>query len=247
MTALAFSDKNNWQRSDYIALVHASILGKFDPLHWCQYITIESGLKASRPIPLLRNGSGPFAYNKSGGAAGLFQAMPDIQKALGFKPGAPDYEAAKGDFREVPIAGQITYSRKYLEEWRVRYRLPTWDRAGDMYLCNFWPAGLPHRAEPDYIIVNKAKLPKTYAVNAGLDRDKKGFINVLDMSLAANRALSMGAYQNAERALISLVQSALGVDPDGIKGPITEKALVVKTGSRNLHRNTWAVLGPALQ
>ncbi len=247
MTALAFPDKNNWEHSDYITLVHASVAGKFDPLHWCQFAYIESGLKASRPIPLIRNGTGPFAYNKSGGAAGLFQAMPEIQKALGFKPGALDYELAKGDFRELSISEQIVYSRKYLDEWRTRFNLRSWDRAGDIYVAIFWPAGLKHKDEPEFIIVDKKKLPKTYTVNAGLDSSNKGWINILDMSLAANRALGSGIFQTAQKSLISLAQSVLGVDPDGIKGPMTEQALVVKTGSRNLDKAAWAILAPSLQ
>ncbi len=247
MSALKFPDKNNWERSDYIALVHASVAGRFDPLHWCQFITIESGLASRRPIPLIRSGTGPFAYNKSGGAAGLFQAMPAIQKALGFVPGKPDYEAAKGDFKEVPIAGQIAYSRKYLEEWRRRFKLTSWDRAGDLYICNFWPAGLANKDKPEHVIVSKAKLPKTYAVNAGLDSGKKGFINILDMSIAANKALTMGVYQNANKALVSLAQSVLGCDPDGIKGPITERLLKERTGSVELNRAVWGTLAPSLQ
>jgi hypothetical protein len=256
-----WTDSNNWTRDSYITLVKASVKGRFNSLHWLQYITIESGLKISRPIVVLgktlKRGSGTFALNPNGadgGARGLFQAMGNIQKALGFKPGAADYERCGGDFCELSCQEQIAYSAKYLEEWRVRYGIDKWNRAGDMYLCNFWPVGLKHKEEPGYVLINKiiktgkyaGKEATAYRVNAGLDYAKKGSITVGDMTLAANKALSYGVYKTAEKSLVRLAQEALGVKADGILGPITGKSLFDATGQTALNALAWSVLASRL-
>lgn len=241
-----FPDRNNWTRAEYITLIQESVKGKFDPLHWCQYITIESGLKSQKPIPLIRRGSGPFAFNKDGPASGIFQAVPMIQKNLGFRPGTPDFDAANGDFCNVPLARQIQYSRAYLDEWRKRYGYTSWTGAGEMYLCNFWPVGLKYRHEPEKILVDGRILKNTYKVNAGLDNGKKGWINVLDMTLTANKALRYTVYQDARKALVSIAQEVLGVTADGIQGPITSAAMKKTTGQSILDAAAWLILAPKL-
>lgn len=240
-----FPDKNNWTKADYITLIRESVKGRFDPLHWCQYITIESGLKSRPASPLLR-GMGPYAFNKDGPASGLFQAIPLVQRNLGFVPGSADHIAAGGDFCKVPLSRQIQYSRAYLDGWRKFYALPSWGGAGEMYLCNFWPAGLKHRSEPEYVLVDGSKLKNTYKVNAGLDSGKKGWINVLDMTISANKALGYTVYLDAQKALVSIAQELVGATPDGIQGPLTNAALKKAIGRSTLNYAAWFMLEPLL-
>lgn len=146
-------DANGWDRDDYVALIQSAAKGGFMPEHWLQFATCESGLK-------------PTAKNPYADARGLWQAMGSTLKNLGWAAGDPDFEAAGGDFCKASIPVQIRWSGRYLEGWRARYKL-AWSRAGDMYLCNFTPAYLPHKDEPFFTLYDSTKDPQTYWVNRG--------------------------------------------------------------------------------
>lgn len=157
-------------------------------------------------------------------------------------PGNPDFDAASGDFCQAPNDVQINWSLKYLEGWRKRFSFTGWNRAGDMYLCNFTPAYLPHKEQPDFTIFDSAKDPQTYWVNRGLDKLQggqpitimpptkyakdppyvgKGKINVRDMELNAGGALSTSVFKQAVRSMNKLLQEGLNrrgerLDVDGV-------------------------------
>jgi hypothetical protein len=104
--------------------------------------------------------------------------MSNILKNLGWKPGNADYDAAGGDFRECSVSTQIRWSLKYLNEWRARYKFAEWKRPGDLYLCNFAPANLPHKDRPEHIIFHSKTHPQTHWVNRGLDNIQAGHATV---------------------------------------------------------------------
>jgi len=202
--------------------------------------TAESGLRSVRPDPARGiRGSGPFAFNPNGPASGLFQALPFVQKNLGYVPGSPDYVASGGNFCEVPIAKQIEYSGKYLDGWRKQFKFPQWNSVGDMYVCNFLPAYLGHKDDPNYVLVDCHKSPLIYKVNMGLDNPntgapngygppgRKGYITVRDMAVAAGSQIGSGVHSTAVRSLNAVRQGALnaGLVEDGLVGTLTKAAI----------------------
>lgn len=177
-----------WTTDDYLYLIQAGKVGKFDPKDWLAFANSESGLN-------------PKAVNTHGGAAGLWQAMPATLKGLGWHTGDPDFEACSGSFKDASIKTQIQWSLKYLTYWRKHFVFPTWNSARDMYLANFMPAYLPHKDEPDHVIIDSLKWPLGYKVNAGFDRDLKGYITVGDLGVAIDRSIKTLTYAHATTAL----------------------------------------------
>lgn len=166
------SDANGWTDDDYRTLIQESIKGSFRPEDALCVMACESGL-AVKPR------SGPFAVyidpvSKKKGAKGLTQIMPATLLTLGFKAGDPDYDAAGGDYNLVPVARQIVWAGKYFADWRKRYNLDSWNAPGDLYLCNFYPAHLPFKDQPDHVLYTAADKPVVYKQNPGFDHPQNG-------------------------------------------------------------------------
>lgn len=230
---ITFPDANNWQRDDYHALIRAANAGAFRPQDWLCIATSESGLRAQREYVNEQGkrvrGTGPFAQyeNKNGrpGARGLTQMMPATLNNLGWRPGNPDYGAANGDYRELPIVGQIAWSARYLAEWRGRYKLKAWNSAGNLYLANFMPAHLPHKDNPDHVLARArwspyyqthptgaediARSARIYDENSGFDAEKKGHIAVADVTRKANCAKEHPPYRVGCASLTAVRQLRL--------------------------------------
>lgn len=246
----AFPDSLGWTRDEYVTLINVACEGAFQPEHWLQFATVESvGLVKTRACASYPTGRGPFACNPNGNAKGLWQAMPMILKNLGWKAGNSDYDAANGDFREAGVSTQIKWSGRYLAEWRARFGIVSWDRPGDLYLCNFAPAFLRYKNEPGKVIFDGRKTDVTgrptaeariYQVNRGLDFGRKGYICVGDMAQACVGATGNLAYRQAVRSLNRMLQQGLndrgfgdGLNPtgkgrlevDGVAGYFTNLAL----------------------
>ena len=69
-------------------------------------------------------GKGPRAKNPYADANGLWQAMGQTLKNLGYTKGGEG-------FRAETVSTQIEWSLKYLDDWRNRYKFQTWKRPGD--------------------------------------------------------------------------------------------------------------------
>lgn len=190
-------DANNWEDSDYEALKEEAKKGMFLPGNWLAFACSESGL-VNAP------NKGPKAYNQFGGARGLWQAMPNTLKWMGWTPFNEDYKSANGEFRNLSIPKQIAWSRMYLDTWRKKFDIENWDTARDMYLANFMPAYLIHRKDPEYVIIDHERWPLGYKVNAGFDREKKGYITIQDLQIAIDRAVATKAYKIAIASLTRL-------------------------------------------
>ncbi len=229
------TDAIGWTEGDYKQLVVTAHAGRFEPEHWLSFASNESGLST-------------HAKNKDTGAAGLWQVMPKILQNLGW-PG--------GDFTLISAAEQIRWSGKYLESWRLSFKLGRWRSGGELYLCNFAPAHLAASSNPQHVIFSYDTQPNTYWVNRGLDilqpgtavrvmlppkgRQEpqyrgKGYINVQDMTLHAKRAEGMQCYKTAVNSLNRLLQTCLNARGeslvvDGIVGPKTLASLKKVTGS----------------
>ena len=226
---IAFPDDLKWEKDDYRALLKEAVSGHFRPEDFLAFSYNESGLSNVKPLPFVRRGLGPWAWNKDGDAKGLTQMMPRTLANLGWKPGDPDYDRAAGDYNKAPIPVQLSWARRYFDYWRRTARLDFWPSSGVMYLANFYPAHLSFAGDPSHVLVDSKKAPSVYLVNRGLDTGAKGFINVLDMQIHAAKGVGSKLYQAAVRSLNAQRQWALnirGADlvEDGLPGPLTRAA-----------------------
>lgn len=177
-----------WTQGDYLVLIDVSKACRFNPEDALAVMTYESGLHAG-------------AQNSATLARGLNQMMPSTLRNLGYKPGDPDYNASDGNYTRVPIAGQIRWFGKYLDQWRKIAKIEKWENATQLYVCNFAPAHIPFATQPAHIIFSRDKHPKEYGGNKGLDRDRKGWIAVGDLTRAIQEGMSWGVYKRAIEAL----------------------------------------------
>ena len=117
----------------------------------------------------------PAAVNKSSGATGLIQFMPNTAKQLGTTTSA---------LQSMSAVDQLDYVYKFYKMVGVR---PGMD-AGDLYVATFMPAYLGHS---DSTVLGKKGAGgfngAVYAQNSGLDRDKNGEITIADIKNSVNR------------------------------------------------------------
>lgn len=141
-------------------------------------IALELGAKPRDMLCVMMAESGVMAkaHNPNGHASGIFQAMPQTLKNLGWAAG---HEA----FRALSAEEQLPYVR--------RYYLPYKGRLGSvaaLYVATFLPALLSHASDPNYVLVQRdTKLGWAYAPNAGFDANHDLAITVRELEQAVNR------------------------------------------------------------
>lgn len=166
-------DANGWREQDYDGLVVEAEAGGFSPVWLGTVIAAESEFQKDTPN---REGSG---------AVGLTQFMPDVLRALNWRPGTPAYDLAGGDFGKAPVGTQLEYVYRYFAGWRRRFGLSRWRSRAQMYLANFLPADLPHGADGSFVLAqDQGRRPKVYEQNwKALDRNRDGKILVQEIEL----------------------------------------------------------------
>ena len=122
------------------------------------------------------SGISPSIVNKSSGATGLIQFMPNVAKGLGTSTSA---------LKNMSAVQQMDYVEKYLLS-RKQAHIPNKKElnAGDVYTLVFLPA----KSGEEVLCERNGKY---YGSNKGLDRDKDGKITKTDLYNAA-----WGAYKN---------------------------------------------------
>jgi hypothetical protein len=114
--------------------------------------------------------------------------MPFVLHNLGWCPGRPEYDAAKGYFHLAPVKVQLEYARRYFEDWRRRFGLGRWDSRVQLYLANLLPARIPIATGPEIAVLERVRWPSAYKVNAGLDRNRDGRITVSELDFFVESA-----------------------------------------------------------
>ena len=145
------------------------------------------------------------AHNPNGNAVGIFQAMPDTLKRLGWTHG---WEA----YLQLPAEDQVIWLERYYRPY-ARYC-----RSDALcYVATFLPAMLQKAAEsgPGFIMCAMGgPLEWAYKANKALDHDKDEAITVADMSTQLAKACVGERYA----AIVHRLRSAMGEDP----GPLPE-------------------------
>ena len=120
------------------------------------------------------SGVNPAAQNKSGGASGLIQFMPDTARMLG---------TTTDDLRKMDAVQQLDYVYKY-----YKYTGVGDGSAGDLYMATFMPKYVGY---PDHTVLGAEGAEgfsgKVYAQNKGLDRNRDGKITVGDVKSSVQR------------------------------------------------------------
>jgi hypothetical protein len=176
------------------------------------------------------------ALNKSGGAAGLFQLMPDNQRAEGFQ-GTPAQFAALGVQKQVP------YFLRFFQS-----KAGQLGNIAAMYMATFVPAFLSHATDPNWVIAVKGGRDngpwgakgKQQEANAWtynqFDRDpttgvRRGYIIVQDLEDTAIRQAR--AHQARVDELTARAEQVLGGDAiavGGLQMTKTQRSGVIGTG-----------------
>ena len=135
------------------------------------------GVQSNDLLAIMKQESGvdPQAVNKTSGATGLIQFMPDTARRLG---------TTTEELRNMDAVQQLDYVYKYFVMVGVR---PGMD-LGDLYMAVFMPA---HIGKPDNHVLGAAGAPgfagAVYRQNSGLDRNKDGTITVADVKSSVAR------------------------------------------------------------
>ncbi len=125
----------------------------------------------------IESGGKPDAVNKTSGATGLIQFMPQTAKDLGTTVEA---------LRTMSALGQLDFVERYYER-ALGGVVPT--DPGDYYVAVFMPAYLG-RADSD-VIATKGE--KVYDQNAGLDANNDGELTVGDVRAIFHRTYDSAA------------------------------------------------------
>jgi peptidoglycan hydrolase-like protein with peptidoglycan-binding domain len=235
-----YPDANSWTEADYRALVREANKGDFRPEHWLCVTASESGLAIRREYVDINGkrvrGSGTFAQfewkNAAGkvltGARGLNQMMPKTLINLGFKAGDPDFDACKGDYRELSAARQIVWSGKYFQDCRRWTGVKEWNSPGQLYMANFMPAHVDKGKE--FVLAADGA---NYEQNKGFDRNHKGYITVGDVYVQTLSSLNTHVYRVGVDSLNAVRQARLNeclpsrepLEEDGSVGSKTASAI----------------------
>lgn len=100
------------------------------------------------------------------GATGLIQFMPATARALGTTTDA---------LAAMTAEDQLNYVYRYFEPYKGKLQ-----NLSDLYASILWPkaVGKPE----DYVLWDRAKMPKTFRQNAGLDLNKDGKVTKAECS-----------------------------------------------------------------
>lgn len=140
-------------------------------------VASQLGIKPNALLAVMKQESGvnPAAVNRSSGATGLIQFMPDTARSLGTTTEA---------LRKMSAVDQLDYVYMYYKGVGVQ---PGMD-AGDLYVATFMPAAL---GKGDHHVLGRRGdsgfSGKVYAQNSGLDRNRDGTITVADIKNSVNR------------------------------------------------------------
>lgn len=135
------------------------------------------GVDTNSLLAIMKQESGvnPQAVNKSSGATGLIQFMPNTARQLG---------TTTEELYNMDAVQQLDYVYKFFKMVGVR---PGMD-LGDLYMAVFMPA---HIGKPDNFVLGSAGAPgfagAVYRQNSGLDRNKDGTITVADVKSSVAR------------------------------------------------------------
>lgn len=110
------------------------------------------------------------------GATGLIQFMPVTAKGLG---------TTTADLAHMSPEDQLNYVYKYFRPYAGRLR-----NLGDLYMCILWPKGVGQ--SDHYVLFDRAKMPKTFRQNAGLDVNKDGLVTRAECLVKVNAKLAKG-------------------------------------------------------
>jgi hypothetical protein len=134
------------------------------------------GVKASDLMAVFKQESGvnPAAVNRTSGATGLIQFMPDTARRLG---------TTTEELAQMDGVQQLDYVYKYFKMTGVGD-----GSLGDLYMAVFMPKYVGY---PNEHVLGANGAPgfsgKVYAQNAGLDRNKDGSITVADVKNSVAR------------------------------------------------------------
>ena len=135
------------------------------------------GVDKNAILAVMKQESGldPKAINRTSGASGLIQFMPDTARKLGTSVEA---------IRNMSAVQQLDYVYSYYKMVGVKPGM----NAGDLYVATFMPAAL---GKGDNHVLGqrgaRGFAGKVYAQNKGLDRDRNGTITVADIKNSVNR------------------------------------------------------------
>jgi hypothetical protein len=133
-------------------------------------IAQQLGTTSNAMLAVMKAESGvnPAAQNKTGGASGLIQFMPDTARMLG---------TTTDELRQMDAVQQLDYVYKF-----YKYTGVGDGSAGDLYMATFMPKYVGY---PDHTVLGQKDAPgfsgKVYAQNAGLDVNRDGKITVGDV------------------------------------------------------------------
>lgn len=110
------------------------------------------------------------AHNPHGDASGIFQAMPQTLKGLGF-PGTHD------GYRKLSATEQLPWAERYYRNYAGSL-----DSAASCYVATFLPAFVKFSADPNYVLCdNQNRLAWAYKANTVFDANRDGKITVSEM------------------------------------------------------------------
>lgn len=191
------------------------------------------------------------AWNRNGGASGIFQAMPATLRGLGFMPEAAGDDSRAAAFRALSFGEQVRWAGRYYRPYRGKLVSKS-----AFYTSTFLPADLDYAAQGNANTVLVAKGGRrgwAFDANAGFDVNGDLCITVGELESAIDRAcrgarwndvnarmrrllgiqpeppkplaapMDLGTVRGIQEAL-----TALGYAPgpiDGIRGPHTSGAL----------------------
>jgi hypothetical protein len=173
---LARSDSVDAQKIDTKAIQDPDFKAKLEKIATALGTTSNAMLAVMK----LESGVDPARQNKTGGASGLIQFMPDTARILG---------TTTDELRKMDAVQQLDYVYKYYKMTGVGDGSP-----GDLYMATFMPKFIGY---PDNFVLGQlggGKVPGTnlssdlvYKQNTPLDRNKDGAITIADIKSSIAR------------------------------------------------------------
>jgi len=171
-----------------IADIPETFWPRFEDL--CRACGIRDGLDLLG-VWMSESGLNARAHNPSGHASGIFQAMPETLRTMGFAPNAADGPARAEAFRLLDAAEQLPWAEKY-------YR-PGFGRLVNRVSCYLWtflPADIALASDGESVLVAKrgsslcpeGRRANVFDVNAAFDRNGDLAIQVRELDQAIARA-----------------------------------------------------------
>lgn len=120
----------------------------------------------------------PKKLNLAGsGAIGLIQFMPATARQLG---------TTTEKLGAMTAEDQLDYVFKYFDQFDLK-QLRT---IADLYMAILWPRAIGKPAS--YVLWDRAKMPKTYRQNSGIDINKDGLVTKAEAAAKVNAKLVRG-------------------------------------------------------